>query len=305
MSGLTITNRLEAIHDGAASPLYPMLEARARQKGLAPARISARGQVVYWDATWWGLDAWFSSRSLDAASVDAVLLELSRSVLNETYFIEKSGSAYAAKMMVLAKDTDTTQLYAHIASDEATHLAWIEPYVATDARVKPEGAFLAFLSSVIETASPQVLILLVQIMLEGWGLDHYRRYATGCLDAGLQRVFRAILKDEALHHHSGVIQFSAEALTPAERDYVSGSFRAYAAMIASGPLTAFDIVARNAGPLDGADRLALWTCLARAHDTQRRLDLLCALMRQKGLEPAVDQLAGEGVFTAAGCPEWL
>lgn len=293
---VTITNRLDAAHLAEGSPLYAMIVARAKQRGLKPAKRSETTTAYYWGADWWGLDQWAPFSALEPDRTKAILVELSRALLNETYFIEKSGSAYAAKMILLAKDTDTAQLYAHIAADEATHLTWVEPFVAPEDKVRPEGAFLGFLTSLIETASPQVLLLLVQIILEGWGLDHYRRLADGCLSPELVAVLQAILKDEALHHHSGVVQFDAGALMVEEQAFVREAFRLYASMVAAGPVTAHGIVSAAAGPMNEAQSRDLWRCLGHPVDSQRKLDLLRGLMRQKGMEAMVDDLSRAGCF---------
>ncbi|MFX6234529.1 hypothetical protein ABTF60_18800, partial [Acinetobacter baumannii] len=59
-----------------------------------------------WSADWWGLSAskFWSSLSEDKQS--KCLAACNGSILNEAYFIEKSGLAYSAKMILLAESTD-------------------------------------------------------------------------------------------------------------------------------------------------------------------------------------------------------
>lgn len=282
-------NRLDAPHLGQGSRLNRFIAARARQRGLNPPLPQRDG--IFWGADWWGLDKWSPFVAADPAVQTAVLRDLTRHVLNEAYFIEKSGSAYASKMMVLAEDTDTAQLYGLIAGDEAVHLSWVEPFVAEADKVAPEGEFLRFLSALIEDAPPRVLVVLVQIILEGWGLDHYRRLSVGCLDPELAAVWGLILKDEALHHQSGVAQFEAARLTPEERTQIEQGFRHYAQMVAAGPVGAVSVVARHMTTDAG-----LMVALGHPVETQRKLDLLAALMRQPGLENLCDHMRAEGCF---------
>ena len=287
MSDLPIKNRLEAAHRGRGSPLFTMIAGRARQRGLIPAEACRDG--VVWDAAWWGLDRWPRFAALDGAGQTGILRGLTRHLLNEAYFIEKSGTAYAAKMMILAPDTDTAQLYGLIAGDEATHLAWIEPFIAEADKTQPAGDFLAYLSALIEDASPQVLILLVQIVLEGWGLDHYRRLAAGCLNPDLKALFQAILKDEALHHHSGVVQFDARRLQAGEWALIERGLHAYADMVRAGPAGAVEVISQymeiNSGELSG-----LRAALGHPAETRRKLGLLRGLMDQPGLEPLLTRI---------------
>jgi hypothetical protein len=287
MSKIAVRNNLVAEHAGAESPLYPLIAAKIGRQAQA---FPAGG--ILWPAAWWGLDRSATFNRLPQDMQRAALSLLGRGLLNEAYFIEKSGLAYTAKMVLLAPDTDVAQLYALIGADEATHLAWIEPFVPVEDKTRPLGPFLSFLSSLIEQCAPRVLVYLVQVILEGWGIDHYRRLADGCLDPALAGIFRRILKDEALHHRSGILQHDAGL----SGEGLEEALRTYAEMVRVGAQGALGTIDAAAGGLAAEDLRDLMTALGHEAETTRKLALLKSLMLQPGMEMVVAALEAEGLF---------
>lgn len=199
-------------------------------------------------------------------------------------------------MVLLAESTDTAQLYALIGADEATHLAWIEPFVEPEDRLQPQGTFLAFLSNLIEECNPRLLVYLVQVILEGWGLDHYTRLAEGCQNLALAEAFRAILKDEALHHHSGVVLHNPQAISDADYKMLTESLKIYAEMVRVGPQSAIGALDIAAGGLGSHEIEELIAALDYPNESGRKLALLQELMRQPGMETIIDEMARKGCF---------
>jgi hypothetical protein len=294
MSEIHVRCKLSAEHLGKDSILYPMIAGKTRRKsGL---ETDGDRPDILWDASWWGLNDSATFRSLNQDVQDQAVSACSRSLLNESYFIEKSGLAYTAKMVLLAPSTDVAQLYAVIGADEAAHLAWIEPFVSPQDKTRPQGGFLAFLSSLIEDCNPQLLIYLVQVILEGWGLDHYKKLARGCLYPPLAEIFSNIVKDEALHHHSGIVMHDAVLLSSEDKDFIAQSLRRYAEMVCVGPQSVISAVDQAAGGLSEQELVDLATALDAGGETARKLALLESLMRQPGLEDIVDVLRVQGYF---------
>src|SRR6516225_3044573 len=193
-----VRNNLAAPHSGKDSPVYALISGKLRlSDGLS---LSSIDPATLWTSGWWGLSNDSTYRKLRPELQKQVLRACNSTLLNEAYFVEKSGLAYSAKMVLSASSTDIAQLYTLIGADEAKHLAWVEPYIEPDQKTRPAGQFLAFLSKLIEDVSPRLLVYLVQIILEGWGLDHYRRLANGCSRPHFSALLLNILRDEALHH---------------------------------------------------------------------------------------------------------
>ena len=294
MNNIPIHNNLSLPHGGDQSPVHRLIS------GKTGVRTGAEGvpveNVSYWSAQWWGLiNSGLFSR-LTAQQQHNILVGCTRELLNEAYFIEKSGIVFCAKMMLLSADTDTAQLYALIAADEATHLAMIEPYIHPDDKTQPSGQFLLFLSKLIEELPSNLLVYLVQIILEGWGLDHYSRLQHGCDNPGLIAIFSKILKDEALHHRSGNVLFDSSKLSPADFELVYDCLRVYTSMVRVGPQTVLSVVARQCGGLSAAQAEEVLAALNHWQESSRKLELLKSLMLQPGMEHLVHSLEESGAF---------
>lgn len=294
MSDIHVRNNLAAPHAGKDSPLYRMI---ASKTGTAPLQtLNVFDYASMWTADWWGFNTCPVFAKFSAEQQNEVLARCNQSLLTEAYFIEKSGLAYSAKMVLTAKNTDEAQLFALIGADEAKHLAWIEPYVSASAKQLPRGHFLSFLSNLIEEYPPQLLIYLVQIILEGWGLDHYNRLAKSCANPELSRIFAAILKDEALHHRSGSVLFEAAEFSRRDFSLIEDALQHYSLMVRVGPQTALSLVDEVAGGLSDSDLQAVLVALRHQEETQRKLSLLRQLMNQPLISQVVETLDMEQCF---------
>src|SRR5882757_1636561 len=130
MSDIQIRNNLDAPHAGKDSPLYRMIASKTGNTSPPDLRLFDYGSL--WSAAWWGFDTSDVFAKFSAGQKNDVLVRCNQSLLTEAYFIDKSGLAYSAKMVLTAKNTDEAQLFALIGADEAKHLAWIEPYLSAD-----------------------------------------------------------------------------------------------------------------------------------------------------------------------------
>ncbi|MBS1956315.1 MAG: ferritin-like domain-containing protein [Cyanobacteria bacterium SZAS-4] len=294
MSNIHVRNNLDAPHAGKDSPLYKMIAGKTGAVSLPSLNMLDYSSL--WSADWWGFDSCPVYANLSVEKQNDVLARCNQSLLTEAYFIEKSGLAYSAKMVLTARNTDEAQLFALIGADEAKHLAWIEPYVSADAKQLPRGHFLSFLSNLIEEYPPKLLVYLVQIILEGWGLDHYNRLAKSCAHPELAKLFAAILKDEALHHRSGNVLFDASQLSQRDYSLIEDALQHYSLMVRVGPQGALAIVDEVAGGLSNSDLQSVLVALRHEDETQRKLLLLRQLMNQPLVSRVVEILDEEHCF---------
>lgn len=294
MSNIEIRNNLTAPHAGKESPLYILISGKTRlpeQRSYPSTDLSA-----LWAAEWWGFHCSSVFQKLRPDVQQRILCACNQAMLNEAYFIEKSGLAYTAKMVLMAESTDMAQLYALIGADEARHLAWIEPYIKSEQKTCPSGQFLMFLSTLVEDVPPRLLVYLVQIILEGWGLDHYMRLSTSCQQDLLSYIFSNILKDEALHHRSGQLLFDHTTLLPTDFPLIKDSLQCYAEMVRIGPQATVAAMDQATGGLSFQDVEEIIIALRHSEETARKLTLLKDLMRQPGVESVVDELDEMGYF---------
>jgi rubrerythrin len=303
---IKVVNQLQAPHEGQHSILSTLIAARTRLPNDVNDVIVANSvpegcvnthSIVLWTAEWWGLNNSKLFQTLQPDTQGTIITACNQTLLNEAYFIEKSGLAYTAKMVLLAKTTDIAQLYALIGADEARHLAWLEPYMNDADKIRPCGAFLAFLSQSIENTPPHLLVYLIQVILEGWGLDHYKRLAEGCQHQALRQVFLAILKDEALHHKSGHLLFDAAQLQPEDLEQIAVALKSYASMVRVGRWTVVEAIHQILGALTVNTVEEILIALRHPEDSLRKLQLLQSLMYQPGIELLVDELVRQDYFT--------
>lgn len=282
----------------AGHKLTPLLAAAAAKAGVEEPRLAFPDRA--WDAGFFGLDRVAAYRKLKIARRREVLNRCAKGLLSESCHIEKLGLAFTAKMALLSRSEDERQLYALFAADEARHLREISRYLPDGPSAASENPFLLLLGEIIEKGSKPGLTRLIQVVLEGWGLTHYGSLARACRDEGLRRTLRRVLKDEALHHGSGVVLASSEPLTRAERREVEAWLLRLARMIQAGP----QAVVSALGPLSRREREKAFHELSCETHSAERLALLRGLIASCGETRAVDFLEQAGALRpldAASC----
>lgn len=266
-----------------------------RRRGVDDGREG--GGHAHWPAAYHGLD---KVRLFVAARPEqrrAILEACGRGLLEEAFFIEKCGIGYAAKMVLLAESSCERQLYGLIAGDEAAHQASLARFVQPAGGAAAKSPFLSLLEELVEEGDRQSLQLIVQVVLEGWGLDHYRGLRDACTSHPLRVALSVILADEATHHGSGVA-FVREAEMPARaREYATDVMVRFLAMVQVGPVGVAAAVERELGGLGAAHKSQLMQDLGGEAHAEVRLDKLRALMgKAAGARPVLDRLEALGCF---------
>ena len=295
---LDFSLRLEDPDADSDSPLSRIVESHLKIRGRNRNFESGTDLDSLWDAEYFGLHRVGLFQKASPEQKREILAGCARNLLNEAYFIEKSGAAYCAKMILLAESTEVRQVYGLIAADEATHLQWVRPFVVETDRVEPNGPLLKFLSELIERCDRNSLAFLVQIILEGWGLSHYRSLSQSCQHEPLREIFHAIYKDEALHHHTGEVVFDPKEVESVEQnELIRESLRGYAAMVQVGPQGVVSVLDRTFGGLDSNRKTQVFAELNTEIQSSGKLKLLRELMLGPGREKYVAELDEEGAFT--------
>jgi rubrerythrin len=299
---IPIKNRLDIPH-ATDSRFHKILSAHLKQRGRYKEAEEMNSQPL-WHAEYFQLNQSSLFKKATLEQQQEILERCSRHLLNESYFIEKSGLTYCAKMVLLAESTDIAQVYSLISADEATHLAWITPFVKAEDRLKPQGAFLQFLSKLIEECDPNTLAYVVQVILEGWGVHHYRSLAKSCRAENLRSVFQDIVKDEALHCYTGEVLFNADRCSPIQLKFIEDCLAHYTEMVRVGPQGIVSAMEEVLGSLNLSDKTILFEELNTQNESRHKLSILKNLMSQPGIENSVYQLDKQGKFSpysAAQC----
>ncbi|MBL7546169.1 MAG: ferritin-like domain-containing protein [Bdellovibrionaceae bacterium] len=135
---------------------------------------------------------------------DQFLRLSSKCILKEAISIEHAGIAYANKMALLAESQEERQYYTTVAYEELGHLYLLQPYFEFSID-KDAPSFSTMIARVVEKESRRDSIILIQVLLEGWGISHYQSLAAGTDNIELKNIFSKIVFDETRHHGGGVI----------------------------------------------------------------------------------------------------
>ncbi|MEB3215299.1 MAG: ferritin-like domain-containing protein [Nostocales cyanobacterium 94392] len=249
--------------------------------------------LPYWNAQYFNLDNVKIFQYSTPAEKSSILQLCNLGILEEAYFIEKAGVGYMAKMILLAETTEERMLYALFAADEATHLSQISRFLSI-----PElsnNPFLSLLEEVVENDDKTVLLFVLQVILEGWGLTHYRSIAQGCQNSQLSSVIRGFLQDESRHHATGVTLFEKISSSKLSPDIIH-ILAKFLQMVQLGPQSVVTAIEQVKGHLSKVEKIKIFEQLNTENHSGSRLKLLRSLMHSPNATNIVDNLQIKGCF---------
>jgi len=249
----------------------------------------------YWDASHFGLDRVAVFHTATPAEQRAILYRANLALLQEAYAIEKAGMGYMSRMALLAETTQERMLYTLFAADETSHFVQLSPFV----HEKPTLAnnpFLQLLSEVLEGADKTVLLFVIQVVLEGWGLTHYRALAKDCRSVPLQLTLQGFLQDESRHHGTGVTLFNQAQMSPESHAGIVEILMQFLRMVQAGPQSVVEAIAHVKGHLSQEQKVQILAELDTETHSGTRLQTLRSLMRGDGAGEIVQELDDRGAF---------
>lgn len=201
MSSKQIPNSMLSPALPPADPLTLILQksAEIKQERLFQA------DEIYWNADHYKLNNSSYFKALSQSTQHDILKSLNHKSLSLSYYIEKYGLNYGAKMILDAESTEEKSLYALFSSDEVKHRMSLERFLQSD--VIPHINFHPLLKALelcLNEGSKSATVFTIQVVLEGFGLFHYGNLKESCQNENLKSAFASILKDEVLHHGMGV-----------------------------------------------------------------------------------------------------
>lgn len=272
--------------------LHHLLNQALRRTGGDRPPVAA---VLPWSAQHFGLDRVQCFRAATEADQQAILAAANRALLEEAYFIEKAGMGYMARMVTLADTTEERMLYSLFGADEAQHFAAIRGLLPEEP-VGSEDPFLRLLAQVVASEDKLLLVFVLQGVLEGWGLTHYRTLAHDCQDPALGSLLKGFLQAESQHHGAGCVLCEAATLSPATEAAILETLAPFLQMVQVGPQRVLGAIAQQLGDLSRAQRCHVLEELDTLTHSGTRLQVLRQIIAR--LHPAVgDRLAQAGLFT--------
>lgn len=269
---------------------------------LAQLSFRARGLVinepardpVFWDARFHGFTETFLWRGLGAEARAAALKCLQEEILTEAYFIEGAGMKYAARMSLDAESIPERKYFATMGAEEAAHFQMLAPFFPADIDARKPNSFTGLIGKIADCGERQTQLLLLQVLLEGWGIVYYQSLADHAVPSALASVFREILRDESRHHSGGVLlhRRGDARISP----FCEEALLTLLEMVRCGPVTAAATALKCAGSAERATAIRLLNEMDAEAQTRDKLMRLKALLKKSMIESEVDALTFRGMF---------
>lgn len=257
---------------------------------------SDRPSEPYWDAAFFQLHQVTLFQDAKDEERAAMLDRASHSLLKEAYWIEKAGVGYMAKMVLLAETQEERMLYGLFTADETIHLGQLRPFVLHPDCLVDHNPFLKLLSDVVEGTDKSLLLFVLQVVLEGWGLSHYRRLSQTCRDRALSDLFSSFLQAEARHHATGSLLFNQTAIAAASQGDIIDVLATFLHMVQLGPQSVLAAIEQVKGHLSRSQKIQILEELDTVSHSGTRLQLLRSLMHGETAAAIVATLEAQGAF---------
>lgn len=208
-------------------------------------------------------------------------------------------------MSALAESIEERMFYNLMSAEEAIHYHQVRQFLPNNGYEVAPNAFHHLLANLIENGDRNSLVFVIQVVLEGWGLSHYKTLADHCLDSQFSNELREILKDEARHHGTGVVFAKQREFDAASTDYVVGVLVEFLQMIQVGSQAVLGAVEAVLGELTHVQKLGLLQQLDSENESAVTLQTLRSLMLQNGGAHIVERLDSHQSFTPYPAEECL
>lgn len=257
------------------------------------------GTVVYWNDQHYGLDHASFFIDLSEEKRSEIIQQLNHWSLSLSYFIEKFGLNYGAKMVLMSESVEEKSLYTLFSADEVRHRIAIEPFVTksmpSDLNFHP---LLPALALALEQGSKAAMTFTIQVVLEGFGLSHYFYLRDSCLSPELKSVFNLILEDEVLHHGMGVYITQNLALSPEDKEQITELTALFIRALKEASWV-LKTVEQAHGGLTLSQRYQFKEEIGWHQQIQQRMERVKVLLRKVGYHELVESLEQKGVFEAS------
>lgn len=251
---------------------------------------------IYWDASYFGLDRVSIFQGASELEQQQILSQLNQGLLQESIYIEQAGVGYMAKMVLMAESNQERMLYGLFVADETMHLAQLQPYGSNYTMDASTDPFLQLLSEIVESMDKIMLLFVLQVVLEGWGLTHYRQLAKGCTHPPLRDLFQSFLQAESRHHGTGVTLVNQADISIQSQAAIVDCLAMFLQMIRVGPQRILGAIATHKGHLSRPQRIKILQELDTISHSHQRLQLLKSLMAHTSGN-IVSELEKKDLFT--------
>jgi hypothetical protein len=276
--------------------LTPMLSQVLDDHTVSKAEQDKSKLDVLWPKERYGLERSGRFMQADMHVQHAILKSLTEYNMSLSYWIEKSGHQYGAKMILLAQTLQEKSLYALFAAEEAIHLQeFIHFMNFTPIWDEHHHPMLIPLVEAMASGEREALIFIIQVLLEGFGLSHYHGLMATCTHPDLKRAYQRILKDEARHHGAGLILTHESVPTQRAKDQIFEYSRAFIKAL-QGAHWIKKAVEKHTGSMSTLDEKKFWQELDQQRELAARRQKLREMLEKVDRYGLVASLESDGVL---------
>lgn len=260
-----------------------------------------------WDENFFHVANSKAWNSLESEKQNKILRSMTENILRESYFIEAAGMAYAAKMNMTSTTKEERQFFCFVSEEEAKHLRLVESLFDFDKTNKMIPSFSMLIGEIIQDADRISHLLLIQILLEGWGLNYYKSLAKGTLNEKVSLTFKAILKDEIRHHSAGLILFSKDKnafeKSLEDKNQIINYIDKICKMIQIGPFALCSEVFKHFSDPSSVDMTLFLKEIDAVKTTSQKLQLIEELISKVLNQDIIKEMRERNFFTSPGVEE--
>ncbi|MEH2150069.1 hypothetical protein [Nostoc sp.] len=141
-----------------------------------------------------------------------------------------------------------------------------------------------------------VLLFVLQVVLEGWGLSHYRRLAKECRYPVLAELFSSFLQSESRHHATGTTLFNQITVSALSQTTILDVLAQFLFMVQVGPQSLLAAIEQVKGHLTRSQKIQILQELDTETHSGTRLQILRSLMGIKSTQSILQTLEERGAF---------
>lgn len=252
---------------------------------------------IFWNESHYGLDNSKMFASLSESSKTEILYQLNQKSLCLSYFIEKYGLNYGAKMILSSESSEEKSLYSVFAADEVRHRLLLEPFLQMQI---PDNInfhpLLPVLALALEEASKEAMVFTIQVVLEGFGIYHYANLRDNCQSEKLKNAFTEILKDEVNHHGMGVCLTSNMQMSKETKSQIAELTAKFVRSLIKAEWVLKSVDEAHGG-FTTQQRQDFLLEISWNEQILRRIERLKSLMKKVGYAGLTEELETQGVFS--------
>ncbi|MBX9765943.1 MAG: ferritin-like domain-containing protein [Bdellovibrionales bacterium] len=268
--------------------------------GVVPAKDGADiEEGIYWTSQFYGLDQLSLFCQLSVLERKSVLELLSRSAIDDIFFIEQIGMNFGAKAIGLARNQDEAIFFSQVTAQEAQHFLMIRDVISRQREppTKP-SVFVSSLGAMIQQADYASMIILVQVFMEGWGLRYYDELCTQSQSEVLGKALSRILEDEVNHHAFGILSAPTLDWDPTALAFLEHALAYLLKLVQMGEISIIATLDGVTGELTRPRAVQALENLNSSERAQKKLAFLQRLLKGRIPESVMESLERLNCFGA-------